>query len=269
MFARDLEGVGHQRRCEDLDGAGHQRRCGCAQLCRRLIVRDQRKSYRYSGFGMPNLSLPCRHWSTPLRLIHLLLLLKLLLLPHLVRHLVVGGKAPVLMPQRVKLRTRQLTPQSGPEPKPPLSVNIKHKPVEQKTTLRLLAPQQYRSAFLSKGSNTPASVISVRAQILDCQVSALTGGRWKNLSLKNTQERQMYCKTPHAECLCISLRKPLLRVAGKRCSPLLLTGLLRRKPLLGSTRAVLVPMRPTSGFTCPALRPSTDLWFSDKPDLLS
>ena len=63
-------------------------------------------------------------------------------------------------PQRVKLRTRQLTPQPGPEPKPPLSMNIKHKPVEQKTMLRLLAPQHYRGAFLSKGSDTPASVIS-------------------------------------------------------------------------------------------------------------
>ena len=114
-------------------------------------------------------------------------------------------------PERVKVRVHQLAQAPGPEPKPPLTAEIKVKPKAEMTTLRLLAPRQYRQIFLgSSTQDTPVTVISAWATVLGCQVNELTGGTWETLQL------------PRGPCLIGHLRVPLslgqkaAKLSGKR-----------------------------------------------------
>ena len=101
-------------------------------------------------------------------------------------------------PHRIKVAVRQLTATIGPEPKPPRSVEIRHKPKQEMCTLRLLAPSHYRAVFIGpKSWDTPSSVIATLARILEKPVKVFTGGTWETLQASK------------GTCLVAHLRVPL------------------------------------------------------------
>ena len=78
-----------------------------------------------------------------------------------------GASSPDSKPQRLKLRCTQLTVVSGPEPRPPTTVTFRPKPKVEMSTLRVLAPTQYRQLFINADSwDSPTTIIAELAKKL-------------------------------------------------------------------------------------------------------
>ena len=78
----------------------------------------------------------------------------------------------------MKLKIFQISEFEGPEPRPPVAMNLPDKPKIPMVTLRLLAPGHYRQYFLSPSVNdTPTTLIAAWAQLLGVLVTTLSGER--------------------------------------------------------------------------------------------
>ena len=85
-------------------------------------------------------------------------------------------------PHRLKLDVFQMTECPGPEPRPPTQVAIKRISESEQCTLRLSAPEVYRSSFSRHGCNdTPSGIVAEWAKILEIRTAPLTGGHWQTV----------------------------------------------------------------------------------------
>ena len=88
-----------------------------------------------------------------------------------------GASSPDSKPQRLKLRCSQLTVVSGPEPRPPTTVTFRPKPKVEMSTLRVLAPTQYRQLFIDADTwDSPTTIIAELAKKLGKPATTFTGG---------------------------------------------------------------------------------------------
>ena len=112
------------------------------------------------------------------------------------------GAGASARPQRMKLKTSQLTDTPGPEPRPPKVVVLPEKPKTPMTTLRLLSPAYYRKFFLPPGQkDSPSSVIAAWAQLLDVKVASLTGGKSESMQGQQGETLVGHIRVPTALAL--------------------------------------------------------------------
>ncbi|CAE7900186.1 unnamed protein product, partial [Symbiodinium microadriaticum] len=110
-----------------------------------------------------------------------------------------GRSAASAKPQRVKLKIFQVSEFEGPEPKPPVAMNLPDKPKIPMVTLRLLAPGHYRQYFLPPSvKDTPTTLITAWAQLLAVPVSTLSGGKWESVTVGQHSTMIGHVRVPQA-----------------------------------------------------------------------
>ena len=110
-----------------------------------------------------------------------------------------GASSPDSKPQRLKLRCSQLTVVSGPEPRPPTTVTFRPKPKVEMSTLRVLAPTQYRQLFIDADTwDSPTTIIAELAKKLGKPATTFTGGTWQNVTTTKGSTLQGHIRVPVA-----------------------------------------------------------------------